>query len=289
MRIRIKSMNYRSAWALVCLWSFIFCGAAAAVDLGAEEVIQKHLDSIAPVERRRELKTLFIAGLSQFEAKVPEAKGGGKAVVVSDASNLYFLMSLNSREYPYEKIGVFREKLSLPFVTAGNRSPLGSFLNEHPAILSHNLFCGSMSMRWLSNISDIKKLDIKFAGKKKIDGRATYVLEVFSLGNGGGEFKVRLYFDEENFHHVRSEYRREVPIGQIVMRQQNQFTNAFLDLTEEFSDFRSVDGFTFPYKYKATFSSNAGTQAYESSWGIRVATYYLNQKLADDFFTFDVK
>jgi hypothetical protein len=60
-------------------------------------------------------------------------------------------------------------------------------------------------------------------------------------------------------------------------------------LTEEFSEFKEVDGFTLPYMYKVTLTTNNATQSYETSWGIRITNYYLNQKLEPDFFTFDVK
>jgi hypothetical protein len=74
-----------------------------------------------------------------------------------------------------------------------------------------------------------------------------------------------------------------------VFGQQNQQSNATADLIEEFSDFREANGFTFPYVYKVTFSTNSPTQLYENSWGIKVSAYYLNQKLTPDFFTFDVQ
>ncbi|MFN2502468.1 MAG: hypothetical protein ABR530_10715, partial [Pyrinomonadaceae bacterium] len=91
------------------------------------------------------------------------------------------------------------------------------------------------------------------------------------------------------FRHIRSEYRREVKAGPAVFGQQNQTASARLDLTEEFSDFKEVDGYTFPYTYKVTFTSNSNSQWYENSWGVRVSMYSYNQKLAPDFFTFDVK
>jgi hypothetical protein len=253
------------------------------------EIISRHLNSIAAAEKRQALKTLFAVGASEFESKNPSAKGGGKAIVVSDAENLYFLMSLNSRDYPFEKIGMFGDKLSIPFVTAGRRSVLGSFLMDNSSVLSENLFTGSMSLRWMNHIADSTGVRMKSAKMKKINGRDTYPVDVFFGATNSGNFKIRLYFDSETFRHVRSEYHREVDIGGITFRQQNQLQNAVVDLTEDYSEFRAVDGFTLPYVYKATLVSNSTAQNYESTWTIRVSEYYLNQKLAPDFFTFDVK
>jgi hypothetical protein len=271
----------------ICLLLFIFNNVVWAID--PKEVISRHLDSIALAEKRAGLKTLFAMGLSEFEAKFPIIKGGGKAVVISDPENLYFLMSLNSRDYPFEKIGAFGGNISLPFISPGKRSVLGAFLADNSQILSESLFCGGMSLRWIGHINDTARLKMKSVDMRKVNGRETYVIDVLLPGSGSGKFRVRLFFDSENFRHVRSEYHREVDIGSIVFKQQNQLQNASVDLTEEFSEFKEVDGFTLPYMYKVTLTTNNATQSYETSWGIRITNYYLNQKLEPDFFTFDVK
>jgi hypothetical protein len=262
-------------------------GVVLSDNLEPAEIISRHLNSIAAAERRQALKTLFAVGVSEFESKNPSAKGGGKAIVVSDPENLYFLMSLNSREYPFEKIGMFGDKISLPFVTPARRSVLGSFLADNSRILTESLFSGSMSLRWINHIAGSTEVKMKAAKTKKINGRDTYPIDVFFTGANAGNSRVRLYFDSETFRHVRSEYHREVDIGSITFRQQNQLQNAAVDLVEEYSDFRTGDGFTLPYVYKATLTSNSATQNYESSWTIRVSQYYYNQKLAPDFFTFE--
>jgi hypothetical protein len=255
----------------------------------AKEVVSKHLDSIAAAEKRAALKTLFAMGASEFESKTPVVRGGGKAIVVSDPNDLYFLMSLNSRDYPFEKIGAFGDKVSLPYISPGRRSPLGSFLIDNSRILSDGLFCGGMSLRWLNHISDVDRLKMKLTGQKKINGRNTYVIDVPISGGSSANFSARLFFDTENFHLLRSEYHREVDIGGIAFRQQNQLANASADLIEEFSEFKEADGFTFPYVYKSTLVSNTATQTYEMSWKIKVSAYYLNQKLEPNFFTFDTE
>ncbi len=280
MRLKFLSLSFI---AVVCAVSSL-----DAQNLTAEEILAKHLDSIGTTAKRQSLKNIFAAGFSGFEAKVPVAKGRGKMVVVSDPNNLYFLMSLNSREYPYEKVGMFGDKVSLPFSSAGNRSLLGAFLFEHSQILSENLFCGSMSMRWMSRISDTKKLKLKAAGMKKIDGNQTYVIDALGAASGTSDFTVRLYFSADTFRHVRTEYHREVQIGNVAFGKQNQLANGKLDLREEFSDFKEVDGLTLPYSYKVTFESNDGNQTYETQWFMHVQTYYLNQNLASDFFTFEM-
>jgi hypothetical protein len=266
----------------------VFVGFISAQKFTPEQILAKHLAAIGSPAKLQSLKTLFAAGRSDFEARNPLVRGGGKVVVISDSENLYFLMSLNSKEYPFEKIGMFRDKISLPFVTSGSRSTLGAFLSEHSRILSDSLFCGSMSHRWITNVATNSKLKLASAGQKKINGQQTYVVEVL-MGASTGDFKVRLFFDAETFHHVRTEYNRTVPVRQPTFGRQNELADARIDVTEEFSDFKDVDGLMLPHEYKVSLVSNSLSQTFSNSWGIKVINYYLNQKLTDDFFTFDVK
>src|SRR5258706_2981530 len=238
---------------------------------------------------RDALKTLMAIGFSQFESKLPTIKGGGKAIVTSNSDNLFFLMSLNSKEYPFEKVGYFSQKINLPYTTAGARSPLGAFIAEHGKILIDGLFGGSMSLRWVLLDPIKRKATITSGGTKKIDGRKVYVLEYFPSNGGSSEFSIRLYFDSETFNHVRTEYRHEINPKEDTFGTLGRQGGTRLILTEDFSDFRTVDGFTLPYSYKADYSTNSNQGVYEYTWGMKVAQYYLNQKLEPDFFTFDPK
>lgn len=75
----------------------------SAQDLKPEEIVVNHLNSIGTPANRGTIKTLMAIGLSEFETKVRAVKGGGRAVVVSDSSNLFFAMSLNSRDIPLKR------------------------------------------------------------------------------------------------------------------------------------------------------------------------------------------
>ena len=140
-------------------------------------------------------------------------------------------------------------------------------------------------MRWINRIGQLK---LHYAGAKKVAGKQLLMVDVQSA-SGGNDFSIRLYFDAENFRHVKTVYHREVQIGTINVGRQNELANSQLDLVEEFSDYKEVDGMTFPYSYMVTFTSNTGTQVLTSSWSIQVGAYNLNRNLASDFYTFDVK
>lgn len=257
-------------------------------NLKVEEILAKHLDSIAKPEKRAELTTFMALGISGFESRNPQVVGGGKAVVVSDPDNLLFIISLNSREYPYEKIGYFNGKPSLPFIASGSRSLLGTFVAEHESLLSSGVFGGAMTLRWNSILSEKNRSKLRSLGTKKVNGANAYVLD-FLAQTGSGEFKVKLFFDAATFRHIRTEYRREIAVGRVIFGQQNQQGSAVATLTEDFSNFHEVAGVTLPYSYEVKYVSNSSSMSNENIWSINVAEYRLNQKLQPDFFTFDAK
>src|SRR5690349_20135068 len=76
----------------LCTTLTVLLAAAAVVgqELKPEEIIAKHLDSIGKRAAVDQVQTLFALGLSSFESQVPAARGGGKALIVSDRGNLMF-------------------------------------------------------------------------------------------------------------------------------------------------------------------------------------------------------
>src|SRR5687767_11785065 len=143
------------------LFGLLFTASVSSQDLTYQQIVEKHLDAFGSKEARAALKNLTIVGFSEFESVNPSVKGGGRAVVVSEPDNLLFAMSFNSRDYPFEKIGYFTDKVSIPLVNSGRRSLLGAFLTEHNNILTDGLFGGTMSARWPLSIFEKKKSKIR--------------------------------------------------------------------------------------------------------------------------------
>jgi hypothetical protein len=260
-----------------------------AQELKAEEAISKHLDSIGTKEKRDEIKNRFVVGTSEFASKLPSRKTAGKVVFVSEANNLFFVSSFNSREYPFEKIGCFKGKVNLPYVTPGTRSPLGAFIADHDKILSDGLLTGSISETWtLLNLLEQKGV-FKSAGTKKVDGRETYVLNYFPKGVGSSDFTVKLFFDSQTFRHVRTEYRRTVAPKDATFGVLGQEGGVRISLREDFGDFKNTGGLTLPHSYKIHYETDSNSGTYEYDWGFKVAQYLFNQNLDPNFFSFDEK
>jgi hypothetical protein len=272
--------------------ALLFVSSVAAQksdDLKVEDIISKHLDSIGTKEKRNEVKTQMAMGMSEFESKLPSRKATGKAVIVSDAKNLMFITSLASREYPFEKIGFFAGNVSLPYITAGTRSPLGAFVNDHKTMLTEGLFTGTISSMWNPANPQFGKGKFDSAGTKKIDGRKAYALNYYPNVSSTTEYSMRLYFDTETFQHLRSEYRHTIAAKTAKFGVLGEQSGVEILLIESFGDFKNVDGLTLPHTYKIKYSTASNSGTYEYNWGVTISQYIFNQKLADDFFSFEDK
>ena len=274
---------------LAVLLMNIFVFSIKSQDLTADEIVSKHLDSIGTKEKRDAVKNRLVGGASEFESKLPNRKTAGKAIFVSEANDLFFVSSFNSKEYPFEKIGFFKGKQNLPFVTAGKRSPLGAFIADHNKILSDGLLTGSISQTWLLLNLQEQKGTLKSAGTKKIDGQETYVLSYFPKNGGSTEFSIKLFFDKQNFRHVRTEYRHTIAARQETFGVLGAQTGVKISLIETFSDFKDENGLMLPHSYKIQYLTDSNRGTYEYNWGFTISTYLFNQNLAPDFFSFEEK
>lgn len=266
---------------------FVSLKSANSQDLKAEEIITKHLAATGTKEKLDSIKTKFVVGASEFESKQPNKKTGGKMLIVSEGNNLFFISSFMSNEYPFEKIGYFSNKVNLPFVTAGTRSPLGAFISEHESLLTDGLFAGNISTTWNPLNSQTEKGKFKAAGTKKIDGKKYYVLEYFPKKAGSTEFTIKLFFDTEKFYHTRTEYYHQINPQQDTFGSLGRQAGVKLFLTEEFGEFKTVDGMTLPHFYKIDYLTDSNSGVFEFFWTFKVSEYRFNQKLADNFFKFD--
>jgi len=285
---RSISKKIYTLFAIVLLFSSNLA-AQKTDDFKVEDIISKHLDSIGTKERREEIKNRMAIGTSEFESKLPTRKTAGKAVIVSDAKNLMFITSFASREYPFEKIGFFAGKVNLPFISAGNRSPLGTFINDHKTMLSEGLFTGSISSTW--NLLNTQSTKGKFdsAGTKKIDGRKTYVLNYYP-GVNSSEYTIKLYFDAQTFQQVRTEYRHLIAAKTSTFGKLGDQTGGFeLSLIENFGDYKNENGLILPHTYQLKYMTTSNQGTYEFNWGVKISQYLFNQNLAPDFFSFDDK
>jgi hypothetical protein len=284
-----------AALALLCL---VFGSAklpAANTVSNPDELVAQHLDSIASAQNRAALKSRAVQGPVEFKILV----GGagildGKAVLVSEGKKFQFMMKLQNVDYRGEQFILFVQD----------------------AAIREGLWGGELSTAWpLLNLGE-RKAKLDFGGLKKIDGQDLY--EVRYRPHKNSDLDIKLYFDPQTGHHVRTVYSYSssssfanlAPSSATGLQSSSgkgggfsqgspgvgdtaetvaarQFPNRYR-LEEKFSDFKTVDGVTLPTHYDIQFSQelqNGKTTL--SDWDMKGLEVLNNVSL--DVHTFDVK
>ena len=280
--------KFGAAFCALCI-GLLIVTSATAQKMTVEELVAKHRNSIGTKEKLDLVKERMAMGLSEFESKFPSKKANGKAVVASRGEDYMFLVSLSSQEYPFEKIGYFSNRVNLPFVTAGARSPLGAFVAEHEKMLTTGAFTGAISGAWALLDPELKGAKTKLAGKKKVDDREAYVMEYWPKGMDCAEFTIRMFFDTETFRHLRTEYRHVINPSQDTFGQLGRQAGVRQSLIESFGDFKTVDGLTLPYSYNAHYTTESNIGTFEFFWRLALQQHLINPNLDANFFTFEKK
>ncbi len=273
---------------------FVLCFFASvevsADDPKPEEIVAKHLDSIGTKEKRAEIKNQMGIGSAKFNVvrspvyatyKIP----AGGAVFLSEANKLFIGTKFDAPDYPFDEFIYNGKKVSIPYVQDGRRSILGNFIASHTYLIDEGLLGGTLLMSW--NLFDLPGYNakIKGGGKKKINGRQTYAINYFI--KGGSMLSVKFFFDAETFQHVRSEYQRSItpPLTRIQTASSNQI-QLNQRLTEDFSNFKQVNGITLPHSYQINLLED-GDFTNEFEWKIEIREFLHNQKI--DSASFETK
>lgn len=279
-----KYMKTRFTLPLALLALLVIAPFANGQKLKAEEIIAKHLDSIGTAEKRASLKTFIAVGEVRVEFITQKNQpASGRIVVASDGAKSFLGMSLNDAKYPHEKIIFDGNKTAVALVYTGNRSVLGNFVQSNSSIVSSGILGGTLSNTWFLLSPDQRRAKVSTAGSKKIDGREAYGLSINP--KGGGDLEIKMYFDQETFRHVRTEYSRtsSAALGRTIDDSARQLETR-IKVTEDFSDFKDYQGITVPNKYRIHYSVT-GTNTTEVSWTSELAEFAINQAL--DASTFD--
>jgi hypothetical protein len=116
------------------------------------------------------------------------------------------------------------------------------------------LLGGALSTAWpLLNIRETQpRLEYK---KARLTGRPMHALE-YRPKRGLGDFEIVLFFEPGTFHHIRTEYKLYNP---------NPDNHTVL--SEDFADFKEVDGMMLPQRYTIGFSSDGPVKrTYLAHW-----------------------
>ena len=277
-------MKYILLKAFLLLIALSFSASTAnSQKMKPEDVVAKHLDSIAAADTRATVKSLILVG--DATAKFISTKDqivAGRVVLASEGMKNFLGMNMNSSAYPGERFSFDGKVTHVAIAQRGQRSVLGNFVESNKKILQESVFGGALSSSWSMLNMDTKKAKLSFEGTKKIEGKEAYVL---GYSMKGGDLDITMYFDKDTFRHVRTEYKRTSSAG-IGARPEDstRFSASVLKVTEDFTDFKAENGLTLPRGYRLFYSVTGQNGTTEIEWVFKLTEFALNQKLESNTF-----
>ena len=265
----------------------LFAASVCAQKMKPEEVIAKHLDSIGTAEARAAVRNRIAVGDALVTFIAPKNQSTqGRIVVVSEGIKNFLGMNLTAADYALEKFSYDGKNSKVAYVRNNLRSDLGNFVLSNNVLLEESLLAGTLNTSWaLANLA-ANKGKVSFEGTKKIDGKEAYVLGYSP--KGGSDINIKLYFDKENFRHLRTEYSRtfSASMGRTIDESVRQ-SETRLKVTENFGDFKAETALTLPHSYTLNYSISGQRGTSEIEWKFNFTQFAFNQKLDDKSFDAD--
>lgn len=281
----------KTFFLITLFMSNLFTGFAQAQELTVEEILRRHAEAVGNEKDRTTTENRVAIGVSDFVLSLPASHSAGKVLFASDSRNAMLISSFDLLEYPYEKVGYFRGKIEVPFITPGTRSPMGSYLLLNDNLFSERLFGGTINNSWRLFDSESVVDRLRLGSRKKVNGKVCYVLRFTPKLAASADSSIEIFIDAKTFRHLRTEYKQKIP-------DKNAYPTTFIGnqtgenvntLTEDFDDFRAVQGLTLPFKYTVKLLLNSRAATKDFRWTFTFSEYRLGQNFGEDFFTFDPK
>ena len=279
-------MNNRINAKLICGLIIVLVAAAispshplASDKVSVEEVIAKHLESIGAAETRASIKTRIMSGTVLAAFRAPRtANFGGQSIMASDGSKSFIGMKFENSGYAQEKFAFDGQDVTIGFMTPGDRSNLGDFLLTHKDAVKLGLLGGALSSAWpLLSVSD-QKVKLSYGGTKKING--AQAVEIKFTPKSGSDLEISLFFDQETYRHIRTEYTRLISagIGANMDASGSQRSTRYR-MTEDFSDFSTEGGLTLPHSYKISLDLDTRNGTFSAEWAMKFTQFDFNQPI----------
>ncbi len=241
--------------ALVCVFGF---RAGDESDLTADELIQRHVASIAPQDHLEARQSFVMKGDLEYTVLVgPKiAPGPGMTQIISQGRKYNIIFKFESGEYGGEQYVTNGKEARTAYSTPGDRNPMTEFLQAQQALLNEGLLGGELTTAWALLDVDGRNPRLKLRGLKNVEGVELYELD-YRIRKGGSDLTNKLYFEPQTYHHVLSTYEVQIaaPMGANPTDSARQRPSRF-KLEERFGGFQDFDGFTLPSTWTVQFSQS---------------------------------
>jgi hypothetical protein len=271
----------------------LFLGLAGAHMSSAEDqkltpelLVARHLQSIGSPELLAKAQSRAFIGLTTVRF-VQGATGelSGQCQFVSDGSRLGIVLSYPGIDYRGEHFAYDGKDVSVGRFITGKTSILGEFVERFGDFMKSGLMGGALSIAWpLRNLEQAKP-QLKYK-KADLAGRPVHALE-YRPRRGLGDFRIVLFFEPETYHHVRTEYRLHISAaigGGLATATGIERPDSYYLLSEEFAEFKEVDGMTLPQLYTLGFSSEGRTRTFVAYWTLKAERWLHNGQIDSGIF-----
>lgn len=276
---------YQSA-ALFILFLSIFSATVPAQKMKAEDVLAKHLDSIGAANILSKNTSRMVVGDAAVKfVSQKNLPAQGRIVLASAAKKNFWGLSLNAIDYPTERFTYDGQKVKVKYVRHSERSVLGNFVLSNNLLMEESLLGGTLSTSWALLNMPGKNAKLSFEGTKRIDGKETFVL---GYSPRSSDVDVKLFFDKQTFHHVRTEYKRtfSAAMGRTIDQSARQ-NETRLKIVENYSDFKQEKGLTLPHNYSLSYLATGQNGTTEIEWTFKLTEFAFNLNMDEKSFDAD--
>lgn len=258
-----------------------------------EELIEKHLNSIADADTRGTIQTRLLQG----QGRVIQVQGSGSgsgivdlngpAMWASAGKNCRLWFGFDHPSYAADDV-IFDGKnleASRPQPGGSGRSLLGDFLYTYKIAIKEGLLGGALSTNWaLTNIEELKP-KLKFSGLTKL-GTGKFLTLRYQPRRGAQGVKIRLFFHPETFAHVATMYEVKLPgqMGGTLEQSAQSNRDTYYTLMETFDGHQEIDGLTLPTRWSLRVALIGPEDGATWEWRLQATGVAHNQELGTDYF-----
>jgi hypothetical protein len=192
-------------------------------------------------------------------------------------------MDFGQPSYPHERIGFDGNDAFVAQTAPGMRSPLGQILHPQKRPIEEGLLGGVLSTQWALLHAEELRPKLKYKDLKKADDVKYHVLEYKPRKKS--DFRINLFFEQETFRHVRTEYRLLLSAGMVRLGTGNSpGQEKRITIVELFSEFGEEAGLTLPHSYKIELTLEQNTTLM-IDWVMSFQEFQLNEPVDSSVFS----
>lgn len=249
-----------------------------------EQIVARHLESIGSVQARQRAGGRLVFGTCNVTFRGPRVGTlTGRAVLASQNTRTLIAAEFGSPDYPHEKLGFDGQNFTAGYITPGVRTVLGGFLLSNNAIFKEGLVGGALSSAWPLSDIPARGAQLSYEGTERINDRRVHKLR-YNIRRSS-DMQITLYFDAENFRHMRTRYERVIAAGiGASVDASARLRETRYRMVENFSEFRAERGLALPHRYELELfiDSTNGTIAY--NYVFNLSQFSFNQEIGPEFF-----